>query len=246
MMAGEGERELTGEERAGIEAVARHYSATWEAWRKPLPGAYLTIGRKRITAAVLAIPPAKGIPGGVPRLRFDRVVLALARRLLSDLRELVPDGKTLMIAVTAPILQPGATAAAIVESLRRRLERRPARLELGRTLLGNGVRVSLVGQVAERVPKVILFVHDPDREADIPGLLFGLARALAGRSGLAPGRRKRKGDGADSWIVLVPAGGRPPVAALRYILSQLCVPAAFSRVLLVLSGGRVESLQAGP
>lgn len=237
--------QLTREERAGIEAVARHYSAQWEPWRRASPGACLTIGGTRIAAAVVAIAPKKGVPRGVPRLRSDRVVLELARRLQSDLRELVPSRHIVMIAVTAPILQPTATAAAIVESVRRRLERRPARLELSQTLFGNGVRVSLMGGVAQRAPKAILFVHNPDPGADVPGLLFGLTRSLAGPRGEAPHKRKRKGGGGDRWLVLVPEGGCAPVAALRHVVSQLRIPAGFDRVLLVLSGGRVESLEAG-
>lgn len=127
--------ELTREERAGIEAVARHSSAKWEAWRRASPGACLTIGGRRIAAAVVALTPKKGALGGMPGLRFDRVVVALAERLQSDLRERVPRRQTVMIAVTAPILQPGATAAALVESVRHRLERRPARLEISRPCL---------------------------------------------------------------------------------------------------------------
>ena len=69
-------------ERAALEAVARHFSATWEKGEIP-PDAYLTIARKRIAVEVTTIKQRIADRGGLttPRLRFDRVALGLVRRL---------------------------------------------------------------------------------------------------------------------------------------------------------------------
>ena len=101
-------------ERVAIEAVARHFSATWEQGEEP-PDAYLTIARKRIAVEVTTIRQGIADRGGLtkPRLRFDRVALGLVRRLQAALGESVPDGKTLIVTITAPIRVPSKTAAAL-------------------------------------------------------------------------------------------------------------------------------------
>jgi hypothetical protein len=81
------------------------------------------------------------------------------------------------------------TAAAIVEIVGRRLLRRPARMEIGETLYGDQVRASRMTGVPERVRKTILFVHNPDPEAHIPAVLFGLGRSRGRYAGAA--RRTR-------------------------------------------------------
>ena len=73
-------------ERAALEAVARHFSATWEKGEGP-PDAYLTIARKRVAVEVTTIKQRIADRGGLttPRLRFDRVALGLVRRLQARL-----------------------------------------------------------------------------------------------------------------------------------------------------------------
>lgn len=202
----------------------------------------MTIGGKRIAAEVATIRQKRGAPGGRPRLRFDRVVVELIERLRSDLHELIPRGQAVMITCTAPILQPGKTAGAIIESVRGRLERRSARMEIDEALFGNQIRASLVTDVPERAPKVIVFVHNPDPQTDIPGVLFHLTRSLLEAVDAAADGRKRKRSMGDRWLVLVPEHGQPHVATLRHIVSQLGIAADFDRVLLVLAGGGVETL----
>jgi hypothetical protein len=65
-MSGVGKRE-----RAALEAVARHFSVTWEKGEAP-PDAYLTIARKRIAVEVTTTKLRIAERGGLtkPRLRF--------------------------------------------------------------------------------------------------------------------------------------------------------------------------------
>src|SRR5258708_40309211 len=118
--AGQGRmRELRKHEKAAIEAVARHFSATWEKGENP-PDAYLIIARKRIAVEITALKqPIAGLTK--PRLRFDRVALGLMRRLQAALSESVPAGRALIVTVTAPIWPPSKTAAALAADVPRRL-----------------------------------------------------------------------------------------------------------------------------
>src|SRR3954469_21407694 len=100
--------------RAALEAVARHFSATWEKGEAP-PDAYLTIARKRIAVEVTTTKQRIADRGGLtkPRLRFDRVALRLVRRLQAALSASVPDGRPVLLANTAPLRMAAKAAAGI-------------------------------------------------------------------------------------------------------------------------------------
>ena len=164
-MSGLGKRE-----RAALEAVARHFSATWEKGEAP-PDAYLTIARKRIAVEVTTTKQRIAGRGGLtkPRLRFDRVALRVIRRLQAALSASVPDGTTLILTITAPIRVPSKTAAALEDNIRTYLARQSAQGEAKYTIHGNQIRVRLVKGGSRRTTKVIGFVHNPD---------FGSGRSL--------------------------------------------------------------------
>ena len=153
------------QKQAAIEAIARHFSATWEMGENP-PDAYLMLARQRIALEVATIKPRLRRGVSKPRLRFDRVALGFVRRLQAALSEAVPEGKTVIVTITAPIWQPSKTASAL-EDIIRQPSRAPVR----------GAGAPGEGQVQDpwksdpgspckggsrRASKVIGFVHNPD------------------------------------------------------------------------------------
>ena len=116
---------MSKQKQAAIEAISRHFSATWEKGEDP-PDAYLMIARKRIAIEVATLKPRLAARDGAskPRLRFDRVALGLVRRLQAALSEAVPESKTVIVTVTAPIWQASKTASALEDIIRRCLARR--------------------------------------------------------------------------------------------------------------------------
>ncbi|MGA7153951.1 MAG: hypothetical protein WBY84_21495, partial [Pseudolabrys sp.] len=196
-MSGVGKRE-----RAALEAVARHFSATWEKGEAP-PDAYLTIAGKRIAVEVTTTKLRIAERGGLtkPRLRFDRVALGFVRRLQAALSASVPDGRTLILTITAPIRAPSKTAAALEDNIRTYLARQSAQGEAKHTIHGNQIRVRLVKGGSRRTTKVIGFVHNPDSDPDLRHHAFidrahrresmqGRAGKIRGRS-MARSRRRR-------------------------------------------------------
>lgn len=234
--------ELTKAERAAIEFVARRFSSTGEGWSDEHARACLTVAGKRIAVEIASIGRKAGALGGKPRLRFDRVVQEIASRLHSALEEIVPRGQTVMITITAPILQPGKTAAALAEGIRSALQRRCPRMQIDATLHGNRVRARLVKDLSERVPRSIVLVHNPDPAADIAETLFRITRALLEHVGAAGEPGKPKGRTGDRWLVLALEGDPGHASTLRQIVSRLGIPHDFEKVLVVLAGGRVEVL----
>jgi len=210
-------------EQAAVEAVAAHFSG---AWKETPSGASLTIGGKRVVLAVAALKPQSPAK---QRLRFDRVALELLRRLQTALQDSVPDGKTIVLTVTAPIRQSGKTAAAFEEKIKDELARRPATLNVKETIHGNGVRARLV---KGGNPKVIGFVHNPDPKSDV---LLDLTQSLLERVSALEKIRA-----PDRWLVIADDEGRPHIEVYRTLASQL---SGFKKIVLVLKDGRVETLR---
>jgi hypothetical protein len=226
---------LNQREQAAIEALARHFSATWETGEAP-PDAYLAVAGKRVAVDVAAIERKMPRRGAKPRLRFDRVALRFVEGLQAALHEAVPDGKTLMLSVTAPIRLPAKTVAALEERIRSDLARQPGQVELRETIHGNHVRARLVKGGARGTSKVIGFVHNPEPE---PGALMDIAQSLLECIGAKAGRAVPATVAADRWLVIVDEDGLLPVETARHI-AQLSVSTDFTKILIVLADGRVH------
>ena len=97
-----------------------------------------------------------------PRMRFDKVAVALIARLQKTLDDVVPEGKAVIITITAPIRRASKTAAVLEERVPKLLARRSARVDWGETIQGNQVRVRVVNKISAKSPKVVAFVHNPD------------------------------------------------------------------------------------
>lgn len=204
-------------ERAAVEAVAAHFSASW---KEGVSSASLMLGGKRIALAVAVVKaqaPAK------QRLRFDKVALEFLQRMRDGLQDSVPAGKTVVFTVTAPIRQSGKTAAEFAEAIETGLARR-ATLDIKATIQGNSVRARLV---KGGNPKVIGFIHNPDPKSDV---LLDLTQSL-----LAQVNAKTRA----SWLAIADDAGRPHLEAYRYLASQV---SRFAKIVLVLDGGHVETL----
>jgi hypothetical protein len=223
---------VTEQERAALEAVARRFSATWEQGGDP-PAAYLTVDGKRIAIALATLKAGQGETAKI-RLRFDKVVIRLMDRLQATLGEIVPDGTTVLLTITAPIRLASKTAAALEDKVQALLGwRSPVRDEED-TIHGNRVRIRLVRHGSERAPKLIGFVHNPDSD---PLRLLDMTNELLDLLGAVPGRRA-----GDRWLVLTSAGGAAYLDAYRYIVSQLRTATDFTKILMVLGDGPIAVL----
>jgi hypothetical protein len=230
--------ELRKPERVAIEAVAQHFSATWDNGEQP-PDAYVKIGKK-IAVDITAIKRRmiKWDGQAKPRLRFDKVVIRLISRLQSGLHQVVPDGKTLIVTVTAPIRLPGKTADTLEDKILRSLTHRSARVELKDTIHGNQIRVRLVKSFAG-TSKMIGFVHNPDSD---PEVLLGVTALLLRFIGADAGKRRPAGFPGDRWLVIVYEGEPFQVDIYRHVCSQISLPTGLNKILMVRAGGMVENL----
>jgi hypothetical protein len=236
--------DLKKQEQSTMEAVARRFSAKWKEGGDS-PGAYLKVNGKRVavTTATLTRRGAGQGNTGTPRLRFDRVVIWLMKRLQATLAKTVPKGVTVLLTVTAPIRLPAKTAASLGERIQTLLGRGkpgrdvPAR-DLETTIHGNRIRIRVLRDESGRAPKMIGFVHNSDTD---PLLLFNMTGEMLELASVEAGRRAPKSF-VERWLVAVSARGISCLPAYRYIYSQLLAAPGFKKVVMVFGDGRVGVL----
>lgn len=95
-----------------------------------------------------------------PRLRFDKVALRFLSTVKESLSEAVPDGKTVVLTITAPIRVASKTATELDIKIRARLARDSLKTDLCDRVQGNHVRVRILSS-PKGAPKVLGFVHNP-------------------------------------------------------------------------------------
>lgn len=232
-------RDLNGQERTAIEAVARRFQATWEVGGGP-SDAYLMIAGKRVAVDITTLKRrgAGQSDAAKPRLRFDKVATRLIERLQATLADAVPDGITVVLTITAPIRVPSQTAASLEEKIGTLLRQGSPSRDAKHTIHGNRVRIRHVRDQSRRAPRMMGFVHNPESD---PLLLLNLTGEVLEPPRVEADRQARRLAG-DRWLVVTSARGSSCFEAYRHIYSQLRVPIAFQKTLIVFRDGRVEML----
>jgi hypothetical protein len=233
-------RDLNKQKRTAIEAVAKHFSARWEEG-SGFPDANITISGKRVAVEIRTLKRGgtdqeRNAPK--PRLRFDKAVIRLMKRLHATFVETVPDGMTVSLTVTAPIRLRSKTAAVLEDKIQTLLGRRSPGRDAKDTIHGNRIVIRLLRNKSEQVPKLIGFVHNPDTE---PLLLLNMTTELLELISAEAGRRAPRVTG-DRWLVVISARGISCLEAYRYIYSQLRIATDFKKILMVFADGRVGML----
>jgi hypothetical protein len=201
---------------------------------------YLTREDGYVVALDVATVRGHHALGRRPRLRFDKVALRVTRHLQAALQDAVPADRTLLFTLTAPILVPAQTTAAI-EALAL------ACLAPGGTpearvadLHGNRVQVRVASSGACEGRKVIGMVHNPDTDANA---LLDLTQAWLEASCDAVQRPAPARTVDARWLALLVEPGMP-TEAYRLIDEQLGLGYDFARVLIVRQQGKVEALES--
>lgn len=254
------------EERAVIEQVATHFSATSTERVTDSADACLGIDGRRVAVRVATIGSVVTGRGdsAAPRLRFDKVALRWVARLQDALCAEVADGRAVMFTVTAPIRLPSKTAAELERVIRQGLAREPSQAEIGRSgirksrgrpsqasssgirhwalrdaICTNAIRVRFVEGVAERAAKLIGFVHNPESD---PAPVLDLAEALLRCIGAAADRAADGSGDGDRWLVIADQAGLASIETYRQVHSQLGLRTGVDKTLLLLRGERLETL----
>jgi hypothetical protein len=233
---------LKKQEQAAIDAVARHFSATWEKG-KGSRSASIAIGRRRIAVEVTSLKQRTAGPADIAkfRLRFDKVVFSVIRRLRAALGETVPEGKTVIVTITAPIRLAAKTTATLEDMIQTCLTPRSARAEVRDTVHGNQIQIRVVKSGATQIPKVIGLVHNPHAN---PDMLVDMTQSLIQEVGAPASKLGSGGSAKERWLVVAIGGGLSHIQTYRQIYAVLAISTAFKNILMVSAEGQVETLTA--
>lgn len=233
--------EAKGQRNAVLQAVARRFSATWEADGAASP-ALVTIAGKPVAIEIAEVnAPARGHgPRARVGLRFDKVVVRLVGRLRAGLGDAVPNGLMVVVTVTAPIRLPAKTVDALEQKIRLLLARRPHRTAERGRIHGNGVRIQLEKTYSTHAPKVLGFVHNPDSD---PRALLETTHALLEVFHRRARRNVPKRFAGDRWLVLVNADEHAHGEVCRVVYSQLRLVTDLKKILMVFRDGHIETLK---
>jgi hypothetical protein len=132
----------------------------------------------------------------------------------------VPDGKAVVVTITAPIRQDSKTGAALQVRIRDLLKARRVRLKA--TIHGNLIQVRVLKGGAGQTSKLIGFVHNPKPD---PSVLFDVTRSvLACMDSGKPG--------GDRWLIIANQDRPAPFDTVRQVCLALRARTVFKRILL--------------
>ena len=230
--------ELRKAEQSAIGAVARHFSAAWRPGEGP-PDAYVTVGGRRVAldVAVIALQPGRTRVAKA-RLREDRVAQRVLRDLEGALRAHVPDGKTIILTLGAPIKVPNKLVAALAKMLPAYLESGAEEVDEKKIILGNRVRFRVLNHDSTWKAKVIGFVFTGDPE---PGILANAMRSLHDEIAAKAKRLLPRRFAGERWLVLHNDHWIADIKTYRRAYSLLSTPHNFEKILMVFDG-RIDSL----
>jgi len=233
--------ELSKLQRVALAAVAKHFSAPWQSGEGP-PDAYVTVAGRRVGVDIAVLPPQSPGRNPAPKARFrdDAVARRVLRNLGTALQAQVPDGKTLVLTLGAPIKEPNKVLAALTEMLLSYLRSGGAE-DVGKkkTLLGNRVRFLLANDGLRSNSKLTAFVFSGDPK---PGVLLNAMRSLQGEIAAHAKRPLPAGFSADRWLVLTSDQWIADIKTYRRMYARLSIPGRFAKIFAVFEGGRIENL----
>jgi hypothetical protein len=232
--------ELTRVQRFALEAVARHFSVPWQSGEGP-PDAYMRLSGRRVAIDVAFMPRQPLGRNPIPKARFrdDGVARRVLRNLEIAVSEHVPDGKTVVLTLGAPIKEPKQLLGALTKTLLNCLKDGADDIQKKKTLLGNRVRFLIASGGLRLNSKFTGFVFSGDPE---PGVLLNAMRSLQGVIAARARKRLPVKFSGDRWLVLVSEQWLADIKTYRRMYSRLPIPDRFAKILIVLDGGRVENL----
>lgn len=225
--------------QVAVAAVARHFSAACRTGAGP-PDACATVSGRSIALdiAIISHPPrARALSAA--RLREDVVAQRVLRDIEAALRSHVPNRKSVILTLGAPIKVPKQLIAALTKLLLDYIGGGLEEREESKTVLGNRIRFRVVNHNLKWKAKVIGFVFSGDPK---PGVLANVMRVLHDKIAAIAKRRMPASFSGDRWLILSSDAWIADIKTYRYMYSQLSLPRSFKKILIVFDHGRVAPL----
>jgi hypothetical protein len=134
----------------------------------------------------------------------------------------VPDGRTVVVTITAPIWKDSKTGLVLEDKIRKLLA--TGRAQLKTTINGNRIQVRVLEGGTRQTSKLIGFVHNPKPD---PAVLFDITRFLLACIGSGKGRST-----GGRRLAIANQDGLGPVKTLRQVCLALRARWVLKRILL--------------
>jgi len=227
-------------ERIALEAIAKHLAGARIRGRAR-GDALVRLADNRVTLTVVALTPqaAQARRSARPHLRLDRVALEVVSRVRTAIQGRVPDKRTIVVAITAPIRVAAKTAAALSSRI---LSRVSGRARAERSLYrihGNSIQIWILQGGIGTTSKLVGCVHNRDVD---PRIFVEVTRALL--AAIGPHRRAAARRYRARWLLIENQDDRLPIETYQNVCQQLRLATAFERLLVALPDGRIETLRS--
>lgn len=214
-----------------IADVAKHFSATFQEG----PHTYLSIGRRRINVIFSPLDHDPK-PAVTARLREDAVALRVLRGIENALAPHIPNGKSVIITLGAPIKTPRLLMEALTAALKDYVVSGLEETDVKKNILGNRVRFRVMNNAKWR-SKVFGFVFTGD---PAPAALANILRSMNREVTKKGGTSVRFA--GDKWLVLCNEKPLANMKTYQNIYSLLAPRHNFKKILILSPDGHVDVL----
>lgn len=240
-MAGRREpKRLRDDEESVISSVAARFSGTWRPGEDP-PDAYLTIGPDTIAVEISTlVQHVTDDQGTRSRLSDDQGANRLVNVLKAELSDVIPEGYTVGLLLSAPILLPRKTQATLAKVIRE-LATSAGWFEGDREIEVNGNKVTLSynHRPGSENTKVTAIIRNRSSDPDIlKNAMYILEQCVTKKTETC---KNLIGRGA-VWLALRNDYWLSGAETYKDAFSRLNVTHPFEKILLVNDDGSVHTL----
>jgi hypothetical protein len=231
---------LREDEAFAITSVARAFSGTWRPGENP-PDAYLLLGAETIAVEISTLTQhVTNGRGTRPRLSDDLATAAFANALNDELGHLIPDGHTIGLVLSSPILQLRKTKARLGLMLREYAAnlsslRDDRKIEIN----GNKITVYLNRHGETGYKKVSAAITNRSSNPDI---LANVLQVLEDRIVTKARKCEHLDRNGPIWLALLNDYWLTESDTYRQALAQMSLEHRFQKILVVDGDGSVHSL----
>ncbi|WP_271611455.1 hypothetical protein [Bradyrhizobium sp. CCBAU 21360] len=236
--------ELREDEQFVMTSIARNFSATWRPGENP-PDAYLTFDAGSVAVEITTLTQHVTDDRGTrPRLSDDSATGDFADALNDELGHLIPDGFTIGLVLSSPILELRKTRARLAQIIRAHIANFKS-LESDQTIQinGNSITIGLTHHEDTQYKKVSAVFMNRNSSANI---LVNATQILEDRITTKARKCAHLLDRDPVWLALLNDYWLAEPDTYRVALSRLTIQHPFERILLVSGDGSVHLLYVAP
>ena len=232
---------LRPDEQFCIEAVVSSVGGQWSEGEDP-PDAYLNTGNERIAVEISTLTQyvTDHSAGFKPRLSEDTTAIRLCNELNHDLKNDIPENRTILLILSAPINSARKLKRKLIDEIMALVGSAASNdVTVTREIMGNKITIHLIPNDRPSGKKIVGAVQNENSSADI---LANATAILADRIDIKTQKCKSLQSGDPLWLVLFNDYWLADIDTYRQAMSKLSVDHPFKKILIISGNKSVEIL----